>query len=111
VSKSIHNIKIIDIVYLEDISILQFSGPVCRNLKMFNRLCGDAVLAKFALYTNRWGRVTPWDGEEQETTLQTLRWKTVAKVSQVELFMGNHESAWAIVSVTLEQASQRRDEL
>jgi len=100
------------VIYLHDISILRFSGTARRNLEMFNRLCGDAALNKVVLCTNQWTRVNPEDGSRREAEMQTIHWKEmVAKGSQVRRFDGNRESAWRVVSVFLERASQRRKNL
>jgi len=105
------------IIYLHDISILRFSGTARRNLEMFNRLCGDAALDKVVLCTNQWGRVTPADGEKREAEMMNLHWKVmIDKGSTVKRFMGNEKSAlqksaWEIVSVFLQRASQRREKL
>jgi len=100
------------IIYLHDISILRFSGTARRNLEMFNRLCGDAALEKVVLCTNQWERVTHEDGERREAEMMNLHWKEmVNKGSQVRRFMGDQKSAWDIVSVFLQRASLRRQEL
>jgi len=100
------------IIYLHDISILRFSGTARRNLEMFNRLCGDAALDKVVLCTNQWGRVTATDGERREAEMKELHWKVMMdKGSKVKRFMSHQSSAWEIVSVFLQRASQRREKL
>jgi len=100
------------VIYLHDISQDRFSGTARRNLEMFNRLCGDAALDKVVLGTTKWVRLSPNDGSRREAELKDVHWKEmVKKGSQVRRFEGNQESAWRVMSVFLERASQRRKNL
>jgi len=100
------------VIYLHDISQDRFSGTARRNLEMFNRLCGDAALDKVVLGTTKWSRLSPNDGSRREAELKNVHWKEmVTKGSEVRRFEGNQESAWRIVSVFLQRASQRRKNL
>jgi len=100
------------VIYLHDISQDRFFGSARRNLEMFNRLCGDAALDKVVLGTTKWNRLSPNDGSRREAELKEVHWKEmVNKGSQVRRFEGTQESAWRVVSVFLERASQRRQNL
>ena len=100
------------IIYLHDISQDRLSNTARQNLDAFNRLCGDATLDKVILATTKWSRTSESDGSRRESELKEVHWKPmVDKKSQVRRFMGNQGSAWDIMSVFLQIASQRREEL
>jgi len=100
------------VIYLHDISQDRFSGTARRNLEMFNRLCGDAALDKVVLGTTKWARLSESDGSRREAELKDVHWKSMRdKGSQVRRFVGDKSSAWDIVSVFLQRASQRREVL
>ena len=100
------------IVYLHDISVLRFPGTARRNLEVFKRLCGDAAFDKVLLCTTQRGQGSFCDGVEREAEMKTLHWKEmVDKGSQVGRFEGDQQSAWEMVSIFLQRASQRREEL
>jgi len=101
------------IIYLHDISVLRFPGTARRNLEVFKRLCGDAAFDKVLLCTTQRGQGSFCDGVPgREAEMKTLHWKEmVDKGSQVWHFEGDKESAWEMVSIFLQRASQRREEL
>ena len=100
------------VIYLHDISIIRFSGAARRNLEMFNHLCGDAALNKVIICTTQWGSVILEDGAQREDEIQRRHWgEMVAKGSQVRRFMGDQNSAWEIMSVFLQRASEHHQKL
>ncbi|THU96287.1 hypothetical protein K435DRAFT_858687 [Dendrothele bispora CBS 962.96] len=111
------------VIYLHDISQDRFTGTARRNLSMFNRLCGDASLAKVVLVSTKWERFRDLgvpSAREQE--LRDKHWSfMIEKGSQVKQFrlhllegeplnskkMGR-ESAWDIVNLVRHRHVQEK---
>jgi hypothetical protein len=97
------------VVYLHDISQDRFSGTAKKNLEMFHVLCGDAALKKVVLVTSKWGRLSIGDGKSREDELKKVHWQSLIKSgSEVRSFQGDYESAWDVINLFLERASDEK---
>ena len=53
------------VLYMHDITNLRFSGSAVKNLRMFEKLVGEAALSNVVLVTNRWDTVDVNVGEKR----------------------------------------------
>jgi len=95
------------VIYLHDISQDRFSGTARQHLETFNRHRRDAALNKVVLATTKWSRLSESDGSRREAELKEVPWKSMRdKGAEVLRFLGDQKSAWDIVSVILNRASE-----
>ena len=95
------------VIYLHDISQDRFSGTARQHLETFNRYRRDAALNKVVLATTKWSRLSESDGSRREAELKEVPWKSMRdKGAEVLRFLGDQKSAWDIVSVFLDRASE-----
>ena len=74
------------------------AGTPLRNLRMFQRLCGDNALRNVMLVTTMWSEIDNVTALPREEELRTKYWGSMVKAgSRIARFDYNHESAWAIV--------------
>jgi hypothetical protein len=91
---------------MHDIRNPRFSGSAMKNLRMFEKLVGEAALSNVVLVTNRWETVDLKEGEERLRELTTNRnmWGVmIQKGSKVERFSGTAEDARRILRSVLEK--------
>jgi len=95
------------VIYLHDISQDRFSGTARQHLETFNRHRRDAALNKVVLATTKWSRLSESDGSRREAELKEVPWKSMRdKGAEVLRFLDDQKSAWDIVSVFLNRASE-----
>jgi hypothetical protein len=94
--------KLAGIIYLHEISQTRMFGTSLKNLKMFNKLCGDKALKNVILATTKWSDIDGDVGRRREQQLSDTYWKTMlAQGSQIARFVYTLESAWAIINLII----------
>ena len=92
------------VIYLHDISQDRLSNTALQNLETFNLFYGTATLDKVVLVTTKWSRLSESDGSRREAELRDVHWNPIVeKGSQLRRFLGNQESAWDILAVSLKR--------
>ena len=99
-------IKLSGIVYLHPIDMNRMTGSASKNLRMFNKLCGDASLPTVVLATTMWKHVEEEEGiKRQEQLKSTLEFwgEMVSKGSRVFRHDDSRVSAMNIITYILDQ--------
>jgi hypothetical protein len=67
------------IIYLHRILDVRMGGAAMKNLRMFNKLCGEDSLGSVVLATTFWGNVSKQEGETREAQLKARPdfWKSM----------------------------------
>jgi hypothetical protein len=92
--------KLNGIVYIHDITKPRMQGSAFKNIRMFQSLCGGAVLKNVILATSFWDQVDPNYGEQREQELITSKefWADmVAKGSKVMRLKRNRATSLAVL--------------
>ncbi|KAF5849063.1 hypothetical protein GGP41_005978 [Bipolaris sorokiniana] len=66
----VSNVKLAGIIFLQRISDTRVGGSGIRNIKMFQKLCGEDTLASVVLATTMWDQVGEYAGKERERQLK-----------------------------------------
>lgn len=75
------------------------SGALCKNLLLFNKLCGDDAVKNVILATTKWAEVVKTVGEQRERELSEQHWKHMLDhEAKITRFTNTSESAWDIVN-------------
>lgn len=87
------------LIYLDRITDNRMTGSPYKNLRMFERLCGDAELNQVILVSTMWEKVRHATGEAREQELVNKFWKVlIDKGSRVNRLEKNTTNlAWTIV--------------
>lgn len=79
-----------------------------RNLRMFEKICGNAVLQNIILTTTMWDEVKLEVGTRTEARIRSKYWKTmIDQGSATARFYGTTESAWDILGHFVRDANVR----
>lgn len=79
-----------------------------RNLRMFEKICGNAVLQNVILTTTMWDEIKLEVGARMEARLKSKYWKTmIDQGSATARFHGTTESAWDILGHFVRDANAR----
>jgi rubrerythrin len=88
--------KLAGVIYIHRISDEKFGGLAVKNFRMFRELCGE--MKNVLLVTNKWGKVTPQEGEAREQQLKDKYFKAaIEKGAQLCRHHNTPESAQAIL--------------
>ncbi|KAF8466339.1 P-loop containing nucleoside triphosphate hydrolase protein, partial [Kalaharituber pfeilii] len=91
--------KLSGILYLHRISDIRMEGSALRNLRVFQKLCGEASLQHVILVTTHWASVSEATGESRENELLNSYWRGMReKGSKVMRFKGTETSGIEIIS-------------
>jgi hypothetical protein len=91
---------------MHDITRPRFSGSSMKNLRMFEKLVGEAALHNVVLVTNRWETVELKEGELRERELITnpnMWGDMIQKGSTVERYSGTTQEARRILKSVFEK--------
>ncbi|KAI6160149.1 hypothetical protein EDD17DRAFT_1834602, partial [Pisolithus thermaeus] len=94
------NVKLNGIIYTHCIADNWMSGPVCKNLELFSRLCGDKAAGGVRLVTTMWDQVTHKELAEMRVwQLENNFWRPlIEEGARHERFEENSSScAWGII--------------
>ena len=74
-------------------------GSAMKNLRMFQRLCGQEVLENVLLTTTQWSNVNPADGQAREDNLRDegLWGGLIGKGATLQRFHGTRESGLELI--------------
>ncbi|KAJ3455218.1 hypothetical protein MRS44_013818 [Fusarium solani] len=100
------NVKLSGIVYLHPITNTRITGSVHKNLRLFERLCGDETLKTVVLATTMWNQEDAHKFEKRQEQLKTNQnfWgDMVSRGSAVFRHNNNRQSAVDIVTYILDQ--------
>ncbi|KAI6115620.1 hypothetical protein EDD16DRAFT_1057790 [Pisolithus croceorrhizus] len=94
------NVKLGGIIYTHRITDNWMSVPVCKNLVMFSRLCGDKAACGVRLVTTMWDKVTNRDlAERRVLQLENNLWRPlIEEGARHKRFEENSSRcAWGII--------------
>ncbi|PUU74167.1 hypothetical protein B9Z19DRAFT_906561, partial [Tuber borchii] len=88
------------IIYLHPITHTRMEGSAMKNLRMFQRLCGQEVLENVLLTTTQWSKVDPTEGEFRENNLRDegLWGGLIGKGATLQRFHGTRESGLELIN-------------
>jgi hypothetical protein len=74
-------------------------GSALKNLKMFQKLCGQRALGNVFLTTTQWSKVDPKEGNLRETELRSRDFwgRLLQKGAGLRRFQGNRESGLELI--------------
>ncbi|KAL0948440.1 hypothetical protein HGRIS_011016 [Hohenbuehelia grisea] len=102
------NVTLSGILYFHRISDNRMAATPLKNVRMFEKLCGEDALSKVILTTTMWDEVDEELGEHREQELRTHFWDAfISQGSTTKRFKNTPESAWGIVAGFLEASNQR----
>ncbi|KAF6749489.1 hypothetical protein DFP72DRAFT_537269 [Ephemerocybe angulata] len=85
------------VLYLHDISRDGFTGTPKKNLKLFDRLCGENSMFKVVLVTTKWGRQTAEDDYgKREKELEDVHWASLIASGAITMRLTKPDNASAI---------------
>ncbi|PUU74176.1 hypothetical protein B9Z19DRAFT_1033631 [Tuber borchii] len=89
------------IIYLHPITHTRMEGSAMRNLRMFQKLCGQQVLENVLLTTTQWSNVNPAEGQAREDGLRDegLWGGLISKGATLQRFYGTRESGLELINV------------
>jgi len=91
--------RLTGLLYLHRITDNRVGGVSYKNMKMFHKLCGDAVLKNVVLCTTMWSGVSAEVGEQRETQLKSQFWQEmIRKGASTMRYDGTKEDAQRIIS-------------
>ncbi|KAF8420760.1 P-loop containing nucleoside triphosphate hydrolase protein [Boletus edulis BED1] len=99
------------ILYLHRISDNRMAGTPLKNLRVFQKLCGNDALDKVYLTTTMWDEVVLYEGERRLEELKAEYWKAlIQQGAQVVCCRNDNDSATDIIQriVTQEQDATRK---
>ncbi|KAF8441309.1 P-loop containing nucleoside triphosphate hydrolase protein [Boletus edulis BED1] len=99
------------ILYLHRISDNRMAGTPLKNLRVFQKLCGNEALDKVYLTTTMWDEVVLSEGERRLEELKAEYWKAlIQQGAQVVCCRNDNDSATEIIQriVTQEQDATRK---
>ncbi|KAG6382093.1 hypothetical protein JVT61DRAFT_734 [Boletus reticuloceps] len=99
------------ILYLHRISDNRMAGTPLKNLRVFQKLCGNDALDKVYLTTTMWDEVVLSEGERRLEELEAEYWKAlIQQGAQVVCCRNDNDSAKEIIQriVTQEQDATRK---
>jgi chromosome segregation ATPase len=88
------------IIYLHRISDVRMEGSALKNLRMFQKLCGENALHNVLLTTTQWSKVEQRQGEARESELKSKKefWKPLLdRGANLERFHGDMQSGLALI--------------
>ena len=87
------------IIYLHPITHTHMEGSAMKNLRMFQRLCGEGVLENVLLTTTQWSKVDRVEGEFREDNLRDegLWGGLIGKGATLQRFHGTRESGLELI--------------
>jgi hypothetical protein len=92
------DIKLVGVVFLQSILQPRMQGSAMRNLKMFDKLCGQGYLEKITLVSSFWDEVELDAGLHREAELTQTFWRdSLAGGSRIARFENTRESAIRIL--------------
>ncbi|KDQ08778.1 hypothetical protein BOTBODRAFT_37636 [Botryobasidium botryosum FD-172 SS1] len=91
--------RLTGILYLHRITDNRVGGVSYKNMKIFEKLCGDSAMASVILCTTMWGQVPEHVGAQRERELAANFWRNmIAKGATMRRVLDSQESATQIVS-------------
>src|SRR6266498_2260415 len=95
------------LLYFHRISDNRMAGTPLRNLRLFEKLCGEEF-DRIILTTTMWNEVDDNLGSEREEELKTLYWKSmIDRGSYVKRFLYTRESAFEVLTPIFNQVNSR----
>jgi len=87
------------IIYLHPITHTRMEGSAMKNLRMFQKLCGQEVLENVLLTTTQWSNVNPVEGQAREENLRDegLWGGLIGKGAMLQRFHGTRESGLELI--------------
>lgn len=99
--------KLSGVICLHEISQTRMLGTSRKNIRMFNKLCGDEGTKNVILATTKWEDINPEFGQQRERQLIEVCWKDMIKLgSRMHRFMTTSESAWAAINLILKNSDK-----
>lgn len=102
----VEEVNLAGVIYMHDIRVPRFTGSASKNMRMFEKLVGEAALSNVVLITNRWDGVYLEQGERrlEELTQNPNMWGTmIERGSTVERFSGTAQDAQRILKSVLDK--------
>ena len=102
----VERVSLAGVIYMHDIRIPRFTASAAKNMRMFEKLVGEAALSNVVLITNGWDGVYLEQGERrlEELTQNPNMWGTMIKRgSTVERFSGTAQDAQRILKSVLDK--------
>jgi hypothetical protein len=100
--------KVGGVVYMYPIYPGRITRNDCANIKIFQKICGEAGLSKVILATTRWNACPPQSGESREQEIWRSFWNGCSDppVSQAESMTrlnNSPDSAWSVIDTILKR--------
>lgn len=102
----VERVSLAGVIYMHDIRVPRFTGSAAKNMRMFEKLVGEAALSNVLLITNRWDEVNLQQGERrlEQLTQNPNMWGTmIERGSTVERFSGTAQDAQRILKSVLDK--------
>ena len=95
--------KLSGIIFLHDISQIRLHGTTCKNLEVFQMLCGDDAFRSVILGTTGWSDILDEDGDMRTQQLRDNYWRDMSDLgSKIFKFEDSPKSAWKMVDSIVE---------
>jgi hypothetical protein len=99
--------KLAGVIYLYDITQPRMLRSTAKNLKMFQKLCGEDALKSVILGTTKWGPVESGPAGVRENELRTRFWKHMMENgSTMHRFANTRVSGWDMLHHLLHENFQ-----
>ncbi|KAJ5118862.1 hypothetical protein N7448_010567 [Penicillium atrosanguineum] len=102
----VEGVNLAGVIYMHNIKVPRFTRSAAKNMRMFEKLVGEAALSNVVLITNRWDGVYLEEGErrQEELTQNPNMWGTmIERGSTVERFSGTAQDAQRILKSVLDK--------
>src|SRR6266545_3316795 len=107
ISRYKREIRLTGLLYFHRISDNRMAGTPLKNLRMFEKLCGEDFNG-IVLTTTMWSEVDEESGEERERELKDEYWKSmIERGSSVKRFLYTRQSALEMLTPILEEVDKR----
>jgi hypothetical protein len=99
-------IHLTGLLYFHRISDNRMAGTPLKNLRLFEKLCGDDFKS-IVLTTTMWDDVEEETGAQREKELASVYWKSmVERGSSVKRFLNNRSSAFEILTPIINEVNK-----
>jgi len=100
------NIQLTGLLYFHRISDNRMAGTPLKNLRLFEKLCGDDF-HRIVLTTTMWDEVDEETGAQRERELKSIYWRSmIERGSSVKRFLQNRPSAFGILTPIFDEVNK-----
>ncbi|KAL4062053.1 P-loop containing nucleoside triphosphate hydrolase protein [Scleroderma yunnanense] len=96
------------ILFFHRITDNRMAGTPLKNLRVFQKLCGNKAMSRVVLVTTMWDEIEPEIGQERLKELTGSYWRTmIAKGSQTFEHQNHRESAERLLEIVVRDKGDR----